>query len=217
MNIKLCFLIDCTSSMSPWITEVGKQVVNIIHTTSKKYPDAVLKVACIGYRDYGDPEQFIIWNFTTPIKAEYMIQNIRAEGGSDDAEDVAWALDKLRTAIDWHPSDIRIVYHIADAPAHGLQYHNDLITERFPEGDPDGLDPVEPLIWLSDNQIFYTFVRITRKTDKMISIFQDHYNPDFFNVLDLSAMGPIALYDSLTQELDRSITQYISSQDREED
>jgi len=216
LRIKLCFLMDCTASMQPWIKSASQTIYSIIQSTEQRYRESNFTVAFVGYRDYGDYEQFIIRNFTTPIRIEQHIRNIVATGGTDDAEDVAWALDKLRTAIDWYPSDLQIVYHIADSPAHGLNYHNG-INDRFPSGDPDGLDPIEPLLWLSDNYMYYTFVRITHHTDKMIDIFQKYYNPEFFNVIDLSVRGPNGLYDTLSEDLDSTITHYISSQDREVD
>jgi hypothetical protein len=159
----------------------------------------------------------MIHNFAKAGKIERFLDQVVAKGGLDEAEDVAWALDKVHIAIDWQPSDIRLVYHIADAPAHGIEYHDEDFDDRFPNGDPDGLDPLEPLSWMSDNQIHYTFVRITRKTDKMIKKFSQVYAPSRFNVIDLAVRGPNGFRDSITSDLDSTITQYISSQGQEVD
>lgn len=216
-TVKLCFLMDCTASMQPWLKKAAQHMKEIITTLELQYCTAIFTVAFVGYRDYGDSEQFLIHNFDTSDRIEHFIQGIVAKGGSDDAEDVAWGLDKLRTAIDWKRPDIGIVYHIADAPAHGLDYHDDRVDDRFPNGDPDGLDPLEPLMWLSNNHINYTFVRITRQTDRMIDVFEEYYTPERFHVIDLASRGPNGLHDTIVENLSSTITQHISSRDREED
>lgn len=217
VRVKICFLMDCTASMQPWLKAAATHIHTIIQDLENKYNNADFSVAFIGYRDYGDKEQFIIRNFNSPIKIEYYISQIVAEGGFDEAEDVAWALDKIRTAIDWQPSEIRMVYHIADSPAHGLRYHHETVTDRFPDGDPDGLDPLDPLVWLSDNRMYYNFIRITNKTDKMINIFSHIYEPSRFNIIDLSSQGPSGFRQQLTESLNQTLTQNISSPDLELD
>jgi hypothetical protein len=217
IRVKICFLMDCTASMQPWIKSAAQHIRTIIYEMERKYTNSEFEVGFIGYRDYGDEEQFVIHNFTTSEKIERFIDQVAAKGGFDQAEDVAWALDKVRTAIDWHNSDIRLVYHIADSPAHGLRYHDEKITDRFPGGDPDGLDPTEPLAWISDNRMYYTFVRITNTTEKMIRIFSNVYNEDRFNVINLSTRGTNGFRESITSNLDTTLTQYISSQDLEVD
>jgi hypothetical protein len=217
IRVKVCFLMDCTASMQPWIKSAALHIRTILHEMEVKYENTEFRAAFIGYRDYGDEEQFMIHNFAKAGKIERYLDQVVAKGGLDEAEDVAWALDKVQIGIDWQPSDIRLVYHISDAPAHGIKYHDEDFDDRFPNGDPDGLDPLEPLSWMSMSGIHYTFVRITRKTDIMIRKFSDVYEPSLFNVIDLAVRGPNGFRDSITSDLDTTLTQYISSQGQEVD
>jgi hypothetical protein len=208
---------DCTASMQPWIKAAAQHIRSILHEMAERYRNANFRAAFIGYRDYGDQEQFIIHNFAKSSRIEEFIGQVEAKGGFDEAEDVAWALTNIRLAIDWQGSDIQIVYHIADAPAHGLKYHNEDVEDRFPNGDPDKVDPLELMSEMSVSGMYYTFVRITNTTDKMINLFSTVYEPSRFKVINLATHGTSGFRDSIVSNLDSTLTQYISSQDLEED
>jgi hypothetical protein len=49
------------------------------------------------------------------------ILGVSAQGGADTCEDVAGGLAQL-AAIPWR-GDVRVVFHVADAPPHGMAYH----------------------------------------------------------------------------------------------
>lgn len=56
MQVYLCFLVDCTGSMSPWINEVKRNVKNWSKRLSDDYADTELHVAFVRYTDYDQPE-----------------------------------------------------------------------------------------------------------------------------------------------------------------
>jgi hypothetical protein len=172
LTVKLAFVVDCTSSMEPWIDEVRTTMGTIVDSLHDHYPAATLRVALVAYRDYGDSVEREVWDFTSAYDVQDALDEIHAFGGGDEAEDVAGALE---AAVDltWGLADVRMVIHIADAPAHGRRFHHASVSDRFPAGDPEGRCPVQCLRILADRGISYTFVRIVPETDMMMEVFLD--------------------------------------------
>lgn len=225
--VKIAFVLDCTGSMEPWIHESKSKIQQIITQNRREHPNAHFEVALVAYRDYGDTVRRRVVDFTTASQIVRALESIHAEGGDDQSEDVAGALDRT-CGLTWGPSEVRMVFHIADAPAHGSLYHAPRVSDRFPEGDPDGHDPRSLLRHLASEDIQYTFVRITSSTDKMIDVFHDVYThaAGVFRVIDLHPQsydgrygrvtsGNMAdvLSPAVTRIVSDAVTQYTSSQD----
>jgi hypothetical protein len=189
-NIKVCFFIDCTQSMEPWISAAKRQVQTIVDNTRAEFPNTLFKVGFIGYRDFGDENQFITIPFTSDIPS-FLVQlvDVHAEGGDDVAEDVAGGLVKV-LSLDWSDADVLSIVHIADAPAHGNTMHGRNIGDRFPKYDFDILTNIKRCAEL---KIDYTFIRIDDSTDVMSIKFCEEYEkfPErTFKLLDLSSQIP---------------------------
>ena len=185
IRVKIAFLVDCTASMEPWIQAAKDQVMMIVRSTQEQYAEAMFQAAFIGYRDYEDTQRILRISFTYPQDMLHQIRNVHAEGGGDCAEDVAGGLREVWD-LDWSDADVRTIIHIADAPAHGRRFHSIGISDRFPDGDPNRLDPLEFMRLIGNRNIDYTFVKINDSTDKMLDAFMDVYDrPDGFKVLDL--------------------------------
>ncbi len=222
MKIDICFVLDCTASMGPWIAEAKQKTVDMVKDVCKTHPGAEVQVAFVGYRDYGDQKKISLVDFKSPQDAQQAIQIIEAEGGDDDAEDVAMAL-KMVLSLTWS-GDMKFVVHITDAPAHGTQFHTADISDRFPSGDPDGRDPRDSIEKFSFLDINYTFVKISRDTDMMIREFERCYKQGgTFTVLDLlpqtkkqsrSTGDPenISFSAEVSRYISESITQHTISQ-----
>jgi len=214
ITAKICFVMDCTGSMEPWIEQAKTRIVKITQSVSDDNPNVRCRVGFVGYRDYGDLEQSIVIPFQHPEDTMERIQGIRAEGGDDIAEDVAHGLQNALN-MDWSDAGVRMVVHIADAPAHGFMYHSPLISDRYPRGDPAGLNPEHILERLSSLDIDFTFVRINDSTDTMLEAFHNAYIHDgTFRVLDLRPQTFGMRYDADTSDrlpplLTRAITQSI--------
>jgi len=148
--------------MRPWGDDVKTQMLKLIE------PDML--VAFVGYRDYGDRNRYIEYPFQTPIEFVKLLNTIRFEGGLDTAEDVAGGLVCVDT-LKWDDAEFKEIIHIADAPAHGNKFH-ELKDDRFPKGDPKGIDPLGYIHVFSELGIHYTFIRINESTDTMIDQFQ---------------------------------------------
>jgi hypothetical protein len=187
--IKIALVLDCTGSMEQWIQEAKSKIREIVASTHASHPSAVVEVALVAYRDYGDTMRRRVVDFTTAEMIEHILEGIHADGGDDEAEDIAGALERV-CGLTWGPSDVRMVIHIADAPAHGIRFHAPRVSDRFPDGDPEGKDPLVSIRHFADQDIDVTFVRITSTTDVMIDVFHETYirrsvGESRFRVIDL--------------------------------
>lgn len=170
---KVCFLIDCTISMEPYWRSVREEIADII-LNGKEDTDYAL----VGYRDIGDQTPLIVVDFgTTRDTVLNRVYGIRPKGGVDTAEDVAGGLREV-TELDWDDSTMRTVVHFADAPAHGNMYHHGDIEDRFPDGDPRGLNPLKYITYLAKMNVNYDFYRLNDSTDLMVERFQEVYRDE---------------------------------------
>ena len=213
LSVKVCFVMDCTASMEPWIRTARHEILNIIDYVEARHPYADIRVGFVGYRDHGDTERVFLHDFSDVPELVTFLGTVVAKGGDDAAEDVAGGLRQAHT-LSWDRSDLCLLYHIADAPAHGMLYHNEDVSDAYPEGDPLGLDPATILRQLSKEGFDYTFVRITHHTDKMMDIFENAYRkgPGRFSVIDMAGRSRHQLASQLYTNLDETLTQYTASQ-----
>lgn len=210
--VKIAFVLDCTSSMERWINEAKSKIRQIVNKNNELYPNATFEIALVAYRDYGDLVRFRVVDFSGVNEVIEAISLLRAEGGDDDAEDIAGALDRT-CSLTWGPSDVRMIFHIADAPPHGLDFHSVKISDRYPRGDPDGKDLRVFLTILSQEDVEYTFVKITSTTDIMIDVFHSVYGSKF-RVIDLLPQSAREnMGRAITESVSQTIARYTSSQD----
>jgi hypothetical protein len=210
-TVKIAFLLDCTGSMEYWIQTAKTKITEIVANVRVEHIDADIEVGLVAYRDYDDRERFVIRDFTSPDVIRQVLSNIYADGGDDEAEDVAHAIQQC-SALSWDDADVRLIFHIADAPAHGLQFHKPSVSDRFPEGDPEGLDPRTILRQLSTQAFFYTFVKITSATDTMLDAFYNAWTgPGVFQVIDLTPqhLRGRRANEAFSQEVSRAVTSAI--------
>lgn len=213
LTVKVCFLMDCTESMQPWIRTARHEVLNIIDYVEASHPYADVQVGFVGYRDYGDIDRFLIHDFTDVPTLYTYLSHVVAKGGDDCAEDVAGGLRQAHT-LSWSGSDLNLIYHIADAPAHGMLYHTEDVSDSYPEGDPLGLDPAVSIRQLAREGFHYTFVRSTRHTDTMLRVFEKLYRngPGRFAVVDMAGRSHHQLASQIYTDLNETLTQYSASQ-----
>ena len=212
--------------MSPWIHQAKTRMVELVDGVQQEHPNTRIRVGFIGYRDYGDTVPLIEIPFQNAHETMAEIQPIQADGGDDIAEDIANGLFRA-LHMDWSESDVKIVFHIADAPAHGTMFHGIRISDRYPRGDPNGLDPRDSVEKMSFLDINFTFVKINDSTDTMIDQFHNAYaHGGSFSVIDLRPqtrytrmdaldLGPrVGAMESdptiLSEALTRSVTQSIA-------
>ena len=128
LTIDLCFVIDCTGSMSSWIARVQRSVVQLARQIEAEgaasgVAEVRIRFACSAYRDYFDADRFQQHDFTADVAAFVAFVNgLSADGGADGPEDLVGGLDKA-LELSWDKqADARFLIVIADAPAHGKQF-----------------------------------------------------------------------------------------------
>jgi hypothetical protein len=125
-NVDLCFLVDCTSSMSSYIEQVQSKINKLVNELGKSFENSSLRFAFVGYRDYteDDNDQIVTINFLDSNEIEtfkLLVSGVEAFGGGDECEDVFSGLNEV-TKLDWS-NESRVLFHVCDAPCHGKRFH----------------------------------------------------------------------------------------------
>ncbi|CAF0997399.1 unnamed protein product [Brachionus calyciflorus] len=169
-KVDFCFLIDCTSSMSTYIEQVHDSINDIIDQIYSKYGRIQIRFSYVGYRDFSELDNRILSvPFLEDIELfKTFLGEIITYGGEDECEDVFGGLLEA-TKLDWS-SPVRILFHLCDAPCHGLRFHTNC-EDLYPKGDPLGLEIKNLLSSLHKLNINYYFAQISPTTLKMIEEF----------------------------------------------
>lgn len=185
-KLKVCFILDCTSSMGPWIQAAKNKILDTLNLIAGDNPAYKIYASFIGYRDVMDREQFIKIDFTDNIQALISsMMAVEAEGGDDTAEDVAGAFEVVNT-LDWS-GDVKTAFFITDAPNHGMMYHFPNVSDHFPDGYRS-IDLREETVRLAQKGVDLTAFRINKSTDIMYDIMKAQYsfvNPNKFKIVNL--------------------------------
>jgi len=150
-ELDLCFLCDCTGSMGSYIRAAQQHICEIVQRISQSQ-GAQVRFALISYRDHPPQDHTYITQIfpfsedTAQMKAN--VDTMSAAGGGDGPEAVTAALhDALH--MPWRPNATKVAVLIADAPPHGLEPAGD----GFPNGDPEGRDPLQIAREMADRGI----------------------------------------------------------------
>jgi Mg-chelatase subunit ChlD len=142
-QLDLVFTMDCTGSMGEYIHAAKKNIEAIVErlVQSEGYD---LRFALVAYRDHPPQDQTFVtktFGFTSELTImQGHLATLSAQGGGDGPEAVGAAL-KATLEQQWRPDATKVCVLIADAPPHGLGESGD----GFPDGAPDGVDPLETL------------------------------------------------------------------------
>jgi hypothetical protein len=211
-RVDVVIIMDVTGSMGSYIRNARDTVLEAFDALRTLYPDCEFRLAFTGYRDYGDKEQFVVIPFTTDIESvRHEISRIHAFGGDDTPENVAGAFKKT-SELDWK-GDVKTIFFVTDAPAHGTDYHPITMGDRYPRGDPEGLDPKQQAAEFARQGIDLTLFRVTPQVDMMIEQFHLAYKDSsavgLFTVLDVEKqLNSISdSYDEL--DMDRGLSDEI--------
>ena len=147
--LDLLFLVDATGSMLDSIRQVKEKIIYIsallLNKTGMDIYD--LYLGAVFYRDpvdeSTDVHQFFDFD-KNPFNFKFFTSQIIASGGGDGPEDWAGAF-YLSKNLSWQNDSFKFIVHIADAPAHGLDWAN-----PYYDGD---LHPYEGI--RTDNIITY--------------------------------------------------------------
>ncbi|CAJ1395844.1 unnamed protein product [Effrenium voratum] len=142
-ELDLVFICDCTGSMGAYIKAAQKNIQSIV-TKISQTQGAKVRFALVSYRDHPPQEKTYVTRvhgFTEEVEAmREFVNTMQAVGGGDGPEAVAAGLFEA-LKLPWRPNATKVCVLIADAPPHGLEPTGD----GFPDGDPDGRDPLKIL------------------------------------------------------------------------
>jgi len=182
-------MIDFTNTMDNSMKVVKRQLDHFLNNVRLRYPESVIKVSLVGYRDIGDEKPFVIKDFTTnPLDISSVIEMEKAEGGGDIPEDIRGALLEVRK-LSWS-SERRILVHITDAPPHGNRYHSSDVRDFFPHQPGQDEESCEDiLVDLSRYGVCYLLITTCKQsTDLMARVFRDELERHNFS-MEYSAIG----------------------------
>jgi len=125
MNVvELMFVVDVTGSMGDEISFLKNEIADVVNKISASDNQVQIKLALLFYRDRGDAENLIYFDFedvTTPEglqKQQNAIRTQSATGGGDFPEYVDEALE-LAVSKSWSDTaTTKIIFHLLDAPPH---------------------------------------------------------------------------------------------------
>ena len=215
-GLDLCLILDATVSMKKYIEQCQETLLKIFDQ-AQKISGGVVRVAFIAYRDHGLRNQFEPLDFKSEgeelEELRAFIAGVKAStillpgSAVDPPEDVAGAFEQVKN-FTWK-SNTRLIFHVADAPCHGTQYHDSRWSDNFPRGDPK-FDPEESIKFFAKNRIDYYFLRLDDYTDIMCDKFQRAYRDAVgtrgnFEVIDNgAALDPSKFLPAVIQSLTAS-------------
>ncbi|XP_045181815.2 uncharacterized protein LOC123540666 [Mercenaria mercenaria] len=141
--LDLAFAMDCTGSMGSYITEARNNIEAIV-TEVVESEKCQVRLALVEYRDHPPQDKtFITRKHDFTDSADTMklwLRECEADGGGDTPEAVADALNDVLN-LSWREEATKMCVFVTDAPPHGLATED--CSDSFPDGCPEGLDPME--------------------------------------------------------------------------
>jgi Mg-chelatase subunit ChlD len=183
VTVDICFCLDCTGSMSRWLSETKVQMKVIIsginREIKKEYPSLKLQLrfAIVGFRDVGDNPRFFIQQFTDQeAQLISFLDSLTAAGGGDCPEDVMGALDQCLKLNNWSKSNARFIVLITDAPGHGTELNDDP-TDQYKNGTEHSMKSICDRLLKENDELDLMFCCIKPNyTKKMELAFKARYD-----------------------------------------
>ncbi|PKY15009.1 kinase-like protein [Rhizophagus irregularis] len=193
MKVDLCFVLDCTDSMEPYIAAARDCILQVTNYIKHTNPSIELRVGFCGYRDHSDGhDRLQSLDFTDQYEQfTTYLQSVLPFGGDDIPEDVLGGLNEAIAKMNWK-NGTRVLLHIGDSPPHGKNFTD--LADSCPKGDPYGLTAKNVLKKMQSKNILYFFGKITDETDKMLEIFRATSTSITYAVSMTSTIGSDSKY-----------------------
>jgi hypothetical protein len=156
-----------------------KQVLNLTDTILTKLESqlhAKIRLAFVGYRDYGDKQKIETFDFAHKEDdigwiIDYLL-TLACEGGDDEAEDVIGGLEAV-LKLGWQDDCHQVIIHCADSPGHGM-HDGDSVVDRWPKGHPKDRKFEDVILDLKERlpNLYYYMYSINNSTNTMVRIMQ---------------------------------------------
>lgn len=120
LRLDVLFLLDATGSMGDEITQIQRTIDEIAARIDQFDPRPELRLGLVSYRDRGDAYVTNLdANFTADVPSfRQALLQVRADGGGDTPEDLNSGLEVAIRQMSWQPDSVRLMFLVADAPAH---------------------------------------------------------------------------------------------------
>jgi hypothetical protein len=120
LKLDVLFLLDATGSMGDEISNIQATIRDIAGRIDQFSPRPELRFGLVSYRDRGDAYVTNLdANFTSDVEAfRSALMQVRADGGGDTPEDLNSALVLATQQMSWSEDAVRLIFLVADAPAH---------------------------------------------------------------------------------------------------
>lgn len=171
--IDLVFVVGCSTSMSIWLQTVSHSISSTIKILHERYGHGI-RLGFVGFRDYGVSagRRFELADLTDDFDAlQLFIYSAEPDAISAVPTDVTGALEQCGN-LQWRYAT-RIAVVLTDSPCHGSRFHS--ISDRFPRGDPSGLEPEQIMQNLALEGTHVYFGKISNSTDRMFRLLQSAY------------------------------------------
>ncbi len=89
-KVDICFMVDCTGSMSSYIAETKIVIHQVCDNLKTKFDDFDLRMSFVGYRDHSDGfKRVVVFPFTNEVlEFKRFVSSVEATGGADECEDI---------------------------------------------------------------------------------------------------------------------------------
>ena len=136
----ICFVFDITSSMQLWLDAAAEKMQQIVMDTVERLgQDAQVRVAFVGYKDYGEPNHPTVHDFTCDVsRISAFLCGLKAEGGGDSCEDVLTGLEAALN-LTWS-STSRLLFLLSQTPNHGWRFHTDFQVGADPKSIDEAVE-----------------------------------------------------------------------------
>ena len=123
VGVDLAIFFDTTGSMFPCLTQVRRDVVNMVQRLRRDFPGIRISIKAIAdYCDAGHPYVTKTLDFSTDEEAIcHFIRNVEPSGGGDSPECYELGLHEARS-LSWKAGNKKALVLIADDVPHGPNY-----------------------------------------------------------------------------------------------
>ena len=121
-HVDLCFVVDTTGSMQPFISAAQAALLDTVEALSAK-GGVDVQIGLVEYRDHPPQEMSFVtrhYPLTSDLKKmRKVINNLRADGGGDHPEAVYDGVSEAAVLTEWRAHSCRFILLVGDAPPHG--------------------------------------------------------------------------------------------------
>jgi len=118
-TIEVAFVLDTTGSMGELIAGAKQKIWSIANTIVDINPNSEIRMALVGFRDFGDDYVIKKFDLSDDIQGLYgNLTRFEAAGGGDTPEAVNEALHEAVANLNWQGQHKKIIFLVGDSPPH---------------------------------------------------------------------------------------------------